>query len=484
MKNQGIFRPASAFLAAVVMTSCALFPAAKPVAIIQSPPSGALIEPNAEISVQILATDNTGIVKVELWVNGALVATENSPVAGGQTNFPVVMRWTPKTAGPHLIEARAFNKGGEVNAPAAISVQVKEGIAVAPTAAVPALTVAAPPVQPNPTSAPPPPITVVAPTSEPLPPQQPTIPAAPAAPSAFNANGTGTTIAFTWIDNSLNETGFRIYQVFVVAPVVPLPGTHAATGGMAHNWIGRPCNITGTFYVRAYNDAGESAPSNTNGAVTIPCAPTNFIANGVSQVSITGMFTDNATNESGFHVYRAGSPLILRTLSLGAGTVGQSYAVGPENCGQTASYYVRAFNLAGESALSNLDVATTQDCTVKITFTKIDVHNDANPAGPGDIYCIFIANASSSRWPNAGAFSMNSGDIKAIIGESLTLSLPRTTPLVVKIYCYRSLAAPDLSLGAVEQTYSGASGWSEGDKSVESAGPNYFRIYYTITVTP
>jgi len=317
-------------------------------------------------------------------------------------------------------------------------------------------------------------------------------PATPAAPTGFVATGTGTTIAFTWTDNSTNELGFRIYQVGEVAPVVTL-GAHTGTGGMAYNWTGRPCNVSATYYVRAYNAAGESASSNTNSAVTIPCAPTGFIASGASQSSVNVWFTDNATNESGFRVYRTGYASILETLSAHTGTGAKTGTVSPVICGQTYAYYVKAYNSAGESAASTTNDATTAACTVTVNFTSVLVTNDTDcdtafcimDSGAGEIHLDFNVNGQAKRWPLLGHYSITDNETKAISGISYTFSLFRTQNLTISVTgTDEDTATPDDSLGTANATYVGALNWSEGNRHTDSVSPNYFRIYYTISVSP
>ncbi|HEX7587775.1 MAG TPA: hypothetical protein VF478_05615, partial [Anaerolineae bacterium] len=167
---------------------------------------------------------------------------------------------------------------------------------------------------PQPTLQPPPSL-----TPQPPPQQQPTVAAAPSKPSDFKATGTGTNIEFTWTDKSTNELGFRIYQVGQVAPVVSQP-QHTATGGEAYTWTGRPCNLSASFYIRAFNDAGESASSDSDSAVTIPCQLASLIAQG-GDGSIHFNWNDLATNEAGFRMYQEGvaAPVGSRGQDLGSG---------------------------------------------------------------------------------------------------------------------------------------------------------------------
>ncbi len=208
---------------------------------------------------------------------------------------------------------------------------------------------------PAPTSQPPPP-----PSPQPPPQQQPTTAASPSKPTDFKATGTGTNIEFTWTDKSINELGFRIYQVGQAAPVVSQP-QHTATGGMSYTWTGRPCNLSGSFYIRAFNDAGESASSDSANAVTIPCQQGSLIAQG-GDGSIHFNWNDLATNESGFRMYQEGvnAPVGSRGADAGSGGINLDLTNLP--CNVDAKYFVRAYNSAGESPDSNHTEGITAPC--------------------------------------------------------------------------------------------------------------------------
>ncbi len=331
---------------------------------------------------------------------------------------------------------------------------------------------------PAPEPPPPPPTEIPSPTPVP-----PVPPAAPSAPTGLTATGTNLTIQFTWADNSIDEMGFRIYQVGQVAPVVTRPA-NIGTGGVSYTWAGRPCNVSATFYVKAYNAAGESAPSNSDAAVSVPCAPTGLSAVGGSASGVNISFVDNGTNESGFHAYRTGSAAVLATLSAHPGTGGKSGSVSPVICGQTYSYFVKAYNSAGESAPSNADDGTTFPCTVTVTLTSIHVYDDTDASGAGDIYLNLTVNGQLRRWPTFGTVSINSGENKAIAGTSVTVNLLRSTSLAITVKANDKDLFVDDPLGTVTATFTGSSGWSEGNHCSESAAPHDFRICYHIAVTP
>jgi len=80
------------------------------------------------VSVNVGASDNTGVAKVELWVNGKLLATD--------TAAPYGFSWDSKTAanGNSSLEARAYDAAGNLGSSGTVAVTVSN-VAVADTAA-------------------------------------------------------------------------------------------------------------------------------------------------------------------------------------------------------------------------------------------------------------------------------------------------------------------------------------------------------------
>jgi tripartite motif-containing protein 71 len=94
-------------------------------------------------------------------------------------------------------------------------------------------------------------------------------PALPAAPSALTATAVSSSIILlTWTDNSNNETGFRVERCegqgcnqFRLAATV---GANVVT--YTNNGLDNGNEFA--YRIRAYNEAGNSAPSNTARATT------------------------------------------------------------------------------------------------------------------------------------------------------------------------------------------------------------------------
>src|SRR5574341_1170506 len=93
---------------AALQFGCTIAPvSSKPVVSIGSPAHGAQVSVGQEVLVQATAADVNGVLRIELWVDGQLQSTAQSP--SPQTAQAVVLHWTPTTAGSHLLVVQAVN---------------------------------------------------------------------------------------------------------------------------------------------------------------------------------------------------------------------------------------------------------------------------------------------------------------------------------------------------------------------------------------
>lgn len=104
---------------------------AGPTVVIDSPLSGTEVQAGQEVTIQSTSTDERGVTKVELWVDEALVRTDSSPVAEGQTPFSVLQSWTPLSPGEYTIVVKAYNAADQVGESEAITLHAVEGVAEA-----------------------------------------------------------------------------------------------------------------------------------------------------------------------------------------------------------------------------------------------------------------------------------------------------------------------------------------------------------------
>ena len=191
-----------------------------------------------------------------------------------------------------------------------------------------------------------------------------------AAPSNLTAVGaTATSIALKWTDNSSNEDGFAIQR--------------SSDGG--NTWASLatvdanvttytdPSAVYGTAYAyRAYATYGNivSPMSNPATAVVVskqPATPTNLLGTLGKNNAITLTWTDNASNETYFYVYRSSNG--GKTYSAIAGVKANVTTwtdSSTKSAGKTYVYRVRAYNKYGYSNYSNL-------VTLAISATKVGV---------------------------------------------------------------------------------------------------------------
>lgn len=86
---------------------------------IDSPASGMEVRVGEEVAIQSTATGPRAVSWIELWVDGELVDTTQSPTPL-QPRFSAVQHWKAAVPGEHLIEVRAYDEKGTASPPANI----------------------------------------------------------------------------------------------------------------------------------------------------------------------------------------------------------------------------------------------------------------------------------------------------------------------------------------------------------------------------
>lgn len=264
-----------------------------PSVVIERPPSGVEVRLGETIPINATATDSTGVTKMELWVDDALLATETSPVAEGQSPFSAILRWRADARGSRRLVVKAYNAGGDIGeSEPIVLVVVERGAPPEPTPEGPPPTQAgAPPATPEPqptqpgpqpTQPEPPPATAT------LPPPPPTQTAPPAAPTNTAPSGPCLPTSVTTVNvggrpKGVAVHGHKVYVGIHNAPVVavinadnntvlgPLdtgvPGTQQANGVVYHTG-------SGLVYV-ANKTAGTVSAIDPSGAASPVIVTTN-----------------------------------------------------------------------------------------------------------------------------------------------------------------------------------------------------------------
>jgi len=254
---------------------------------------------------------------------------------------------------------------------------------------------------------------------------------APAAPTNLTAKALSyQDISFAWQDNSTNENGWEVHRsitgptgTFTLFTVYPWANiTEGGNGGLQASteycYKVRAFTTLGqSGKVRAYSDFSNTACATTPG-LPVPAAPSGVRAAPDAWGRIQVIWTDNASNESGFRVERSatssGPWASLGTVGPNVASFSDWQAPAPE---QQACYRVFAFNSYGDSEGSNVPctarpaapsglVATAAGSDVDLSWTDnsnvedgYQIQRWTSPGGPFDVVATVPANATSYHDP-------------------------------------------------------------------------------------
>jgi len=186
----------------------------------------------------------------------------------------------------------------------------------------------------------------------------------PAAASNLIAAVTGPTqVDLNWVDNSSNESGFRIERADVVGGVAGAfaPLTTVAANVTTYSDTTVAIGSSYNYQVFATNAAGDALTAATTATVTIPGltpnAPSLLGATVISSSQVNLAWTDNSINETGFRIERnAGNGFTTVGSVLANVTAFNDTTALPST---TYGYQIIAVNGAIDSMPSNTAVATT-----------------------------------------------------------------------------------------------------------------------------
>ena len=99
-------------------------------------------------------------------------------------------------------------------------------------------------------------------------------------------------INLTWIDNSLNESGFKMERKTGATGTYAQIAT-ASANVTSYSDTGLSAETTYYYRIVSYTDFGSSSYSNEANAITTPQAPSSLTASTVSSSGINLAWTDN-----------------------------------------------------------------------------------------------------------------------------------------------------------------------------------------------
>jgi chitodextrinase len=214
---------------------------------------------------------------------------------------------------------------------------------------------------------------------------------APTTPSALAATGaTATSISIGW-GASLDNVGVTGYGAYRNGTTV------GSTTGTSYSFTGLSCGTSYSLAVDAYDAAGNRSAKATISASTTGCSdtsapttPTNFVATGATQTSVSLTWTASLDNVgvAGYTVSNGAST---------AGTTGStSYTVSGLSCGSSYSLSVEAYDAAGNRSAKTSISASTSACSTP-----------PPPSSPSSLANLWIdpSGGSCARQATAGAYS-------------------------------------------------------------------------------
>jgi hypothetical protein len=181
-------------------------------------------------------------------------------------------------------------------------------------------------------------------------------PTATPAPTNLSATAvSGSQINLAWTDNTSDESEFRIERLADGATYTEIGVVAADVTTYADTSLSAATQYW--YRVRAYNATGPSAFAGPTSATTLsssqpPSAPTGLVAARQSG-RITLAWTDSSNNETGFSIERSVDGRAFSPIATVAQNV-STYVDTSPGSSKFVFYRVRAFNLAGNSAYSNV----------------------------------------------------------------------------------------------------------------------------------
>lgn len=350
--------------ASLLATSCVIGRGpVKPAVTITTPQNGAQVPAGQEVNVESLALDDTGVVRVELWIDGELLRVDAAEQSAGDASFEAIQPWIPSNPGRHNITVKAFNTGGTASDPATVLVEVlpAQSVVIAvstPTATATVLPTSAPTIAPTVATC----MNNAAFVTDVTIPDETKFHAGETFEKTWRMRNSGSCpweTSYTWVFESGEQMGHNV--IVGVPPTIPGADAdiHVALAAPAE-----PGHYVGRW--RMHDPNGQ--PFGQKGTVVIivlpadldvPAAPTDLSAEQDESGSVLLTWRHNGDNEQGVNIYSENGETLLTTIDA-AGVTEATIENLP--CDTQVSFLVRAYNEAGESPPSQIVSLRTAPC--------------------------------------------------------------------------------------------------------------------------
>lgn len=131
-------RPASWLLIVVLLLSGCNLPTGgttdnPPAIALRQPADGSAAMLGEPVRVVAHATDDKGIVRVELWTDGTLTSQHEADSPAGLASFNAAFVWTPPTAGLHTLQVMAIDTAGQTTTSEEVTIDAQAAPTPVPT---------------------------------------------------------------------------------------------------------------------------------------------------------------------------------------------------------------------------------------------------------------------------------------------------------------------------------------------------------------
>ncbi len=90
------------------------------------PGPSVVVDPGQNVSIQVEAEDESGIGRIELWLDGALVDSDEPPIGHEDPTYQSFLFWTAEGTGRHTIEVKVFGDEGTLHSTATQQISVSD----------------------------------------------------------------------------------------------------------------------------------------------------------------------------------------------------------------------------------------------------------------------------------------------------------------------------------------------------------------------